>query len=190
MTRKARSISDKIILSGLLAAATTLASCSSEEVAETPYGTAQQLMANEVQPAADIYWQSVRFESRLLDDGSVLEQEFEPETDEDWARVQAAAARLAELGEVMQTPGYANGRGEDWMIFAQGMVDISKQAEQAAIDQDPDAVFEVGGTVYNVCRACHQMYPPANMPDGVEEADLRPSGDAELEEYIESSSTS
>ena len=34
-----------------------------------------------------------------------------------------------------------------------------KGALQAAIDKSPEAVFEVGGTIYNVCTACHQAYP-------------------------------
>ena len=29
----------------------------------------------------------------------------------------------------------------------------------AAVDaKDADALFEVGGKLYNVCRACHQVY--------------------------------
>ena len=160
--RASRKISDKLIFMPLV----LLAACSGEEApADLPLGTTQQLMANEVQPAADIYWGSVRFESRLEDDGTVVEEDFRPETDEEWAEVQQSAVRLQELGETLKTPGYAEGRGEDWLIFAQGLIDISAQAEQAAVNQDPDAVFSEGGNVYNVCKACHQMYPPANMPE-------------------------
>lgn len=160
--RISRKISDKLIFVPLL----FLAACGGEEApAELPLGTAQQLMANEMQPTADIYWGSVRFESRLEEDGTVVEEEFEPSTDEEWAEVQQAAVHMQELGEMLKTPAYADGRGEDWLIFAQGLIDISAKAEQAAVDQDPDAVFTEGGNVYNVCRACHQVYPPANMPE-------------------------
>jgi hypothetical protein len=40
------------------------------------------------------------------------------------------------------------------------MVDAGKQAEQAAKDKNVDKVFEMSGTVYNVCSACHMAYPP------------------------------
>ncbi|GAA0283113.1 hypothetical protein GCM10009127_25680 [Alteraurantiacibacter aestuarii] len=136
-----------------------------------PLGTVQQMMANEVQPAADVYWGAVKFES-LLVDGEVVERDIKPETDEQWEEVRASAARLGELGGVLLTPAYSDGRGQDWLDYAQGLIDVSKQAEQAAIDQDPDAEFEVGGTIYNVCRACHQMYPPEELPEGMTVDDL------------------
>ncbi|MEN7536842.1 hypothetical protein [Aurantiacibacter flavus] len=142
----------------------TLAACSSEqEPADLAYGTVQQMMANEVQPTADVYWGAVRFESRLEPDGSVTEEEFEPKTDAEWEQVAEAARKLQSFAVELQTQGYAEGRGEDWLVFAKGLDDVSKKAEQAALDKDPDAVFEVGGTVYNVCSACHQMYPPAEL---------------------------
>ena len=141
-----------------------LAACSSEpEAADLPHGTVQQMMANEVQPTADIYWGAVRFESRLEADGSVVEEEFEPKTDEEWAKLAEAARKMQGFAKDLQSDGYAEDRGEDWLVFAKGLDEVSKKAEQAALDQNPDAVFEVGGTVYNVCSACHQMYPPAEL---------------------------
>ena len=146
-----------------------LSACSgaaTEEQPDLPYGTAQQMMANEVQPTAEIYWGAVKFESELMEDGTVEERDIRPETDADWERVRASAQRMGELGQALLSPAYAAPRGEDWQSFAQGLVDVSAIAEQAAVDQDPDAVFEVGGTMYNVCRACHQAYPPEELPDG------------------------
>ena len=148
-----------------------LAACSSEpKPADLPYGTVQQMMANEVQPTADIYWAAVKFESRLEPDGSVVEEEFEPETDEEWAELAEAARKLQTLAAELQTEGYAEDRGEDWLVFAKGLDEVSKRAEQAALSKDPDAVFEVGGTVYNVCSACHQMYPPVQLEAGPDDA--------------------
>jgi hypothetical protein len=68
------------------------------------------------------------------------------------------------------------------------MQDVARLAEQAALDNSPDAVFEVGGTLYNVCTACHQSYPPAELPAGMSVDDMatgntRPSADQSLEEY-------
>jgi hypothetical protein len=169
----------------ILGACLSVAACGAPEQAEAPLGTAQQMMANEVQTTAEVYWESVRFESRLEEDGTVVEEEFEPETDAKWEEVRAAAARLGELGGILQQPAYAEGRGDDWIAFSEGLVAVAAEAEQAAISKDPDAVFAAGGLVYNVCRACHQMYPPSSLPEGVDESELRPSEGVTLEEYVE-----
>lgn len=156
----------------LLAPIALLASCA-DEPADLPYGTAQQFMANEVQPTAEIYWNAVGAVSELVD-GEPVFREFEPQTDEEWAAVAAAAAKLREHGQILAGP-YAEGRGADWLDFAQGLQDVATQAEQAALAKDPEAVFEVGGTVYNVCTACHQSYPPEELPDGTTVDDLAES---------------
>lgn len=180
MSRIRTALPDTIILGACLA----LAACGGEPEADLPLGTAQQMMAGEVQPAADVYWQSVRSVSELVD-GEPVFTDFRPETDAEWEEVRAAAARLGELGAIMQQPGYAEGRGDDWIVFSQGLVDLAGQAEEAAVAQDPDAVFEAGGLVYNVCQACHLNYPPANMPEGVEESEIRPAEGVTLEDYVE-----
>ncbi len=160
----------------MLASAMALAACG--EDVPLPDKTVQQLMADEVQPTAEAYWDSVRYVSD--EEGF---HEYLPESDEDWEQTRAAAVALGEYGELLKTPAYANGRGDDWIDFSQALVDISKRAEQAAVDQDVEAVFDVGGTVYNVCTACHQAYPPEELPEGVTEAELRPTVDVPLEEY-------
>lgn len=146
------------------AAVLALAGCA-EEAPDLPYGTVQLMMANEVQPTAEGYWDSVRYVSELVD-GKEVFTEYEPQTEEDWAKVEQSAARLGELGEALKTPAYAEGRGEDWLVFAQGLVDVAAKAGDAAKTRDPDKVFETGGLVYNVCSACHQAYPPAALPPG------------------------
>ena len=70
---------------------------------------------------------------------------------------------------------------------------IRDVTEQAAADKDVDGVFEMGGTVYAVCTACHQVYPPADLPEDVspEEAaadTVRPSSYETLEEYMDDGS--
>lgn len=117
-------------------------------------------MANTVQPTAEIYWNSVQYISD--EDG---EHEIFPRTDAEWEEVRQAAARLAEIGAELKEPGYADGRGSGWIDFADGLIEVAGQAEQAAASKDTDAVFDVGGTVYSVCSACHQAYPPAEPED-------------------------
>jgi hypothetical protein len=116
----------------------------------------KQLMAEHVQPTAQVYWDAVRFVSDETGD-----HEIQPRTDAEWEKTRKAAADLAAFGEQLKTEAYTEGRGADWTQFAQALVDVSKQAEQAAADKSVDKVFEVGGTVYSVCSACHQVYPPA-----------------------------
>ena len=121
-----------------------------------PEKTVQQLMADDVQPTAKTYWDSVQF---ISDEEGY--HEIVPETDADWQKTRDAATRMAELAELLQSPGYTEGRGNDWIQISQSLAEVSRLAEQAADSRDPEKVFEVGGTMYSVCAGCHQVYPPA-----------------------------
>lgn len=154
------------ILAG--AAALLLASCSGQNGAETEAEseryvqahTIQELMADVVQPTAEIYWGSAGF---INDENG--ETDLTPTTDEGWLAARTSAATLTELGNLLMTPPFSDGRGDDWIEFSQALVKVGQQAEQAAVDRDGEAVFEIGGTVYNICSACHQFYPPKNPPE-------------------------
>ena len=151
---------------GLIAAialAALLGACS--QGAEAPEKTVQQLMAQDVQPTAEIFWNSVQFISDETGD-----HDIKPETDADWAKTKASAVRLGELAALLRSPGYTEGRGEDWTTFANSLTEVAKLAEQAADAKDPDKIFEVGGTIYNVCSACHQVYPATTGPEAEEQA--------------------
>lgn len=158
-------------LAGTLAAALLLASCA-KEPAELPFGTMQQMMANEVQPTADIYWGAVGSASELID-GQPVFREWAPETDAEWEAVAASAAKLRTLAESMGSPAYAEGRGEGWTDFTDGLIEAATRAEQAAQSKNADAVFEAGGTLYAVCSACHQAFPPEEGLPG-EPVDMTP----------------
>lgn len=132
-----------------------LGGCNQSEPA-APEQTIQQLMADVVQPTAEVYWESVQY---ISDEQG--QHEIVPETDEDWQRTRDAATKLGELGALLKTPAYSEGRGEDWIEFSNSLIEVSKLAEQAADERSVDKVFEVGGTIYNVCSTCHQVYPPA-----------------------------
>lgn len=148
-----------------------LSSCA-EKPAELPFGTMQQMMANQVQPTADIYWMAVGASSELID-GQPVFREWKPETDEEWQAVAASAAKLRDLAATMATPAYAEGRGDGWIDFTDGLRDAATLAEQAAQSKDADAIFEAGGTLYTVCSACHQAFPaeaaePGAAPEPVD----------------------
>lgn len=133
-----------------------LAGCKSE-----PEASVRDYMVQEVQPTAEVYWDSVQF---ISDEQG--QHEIFPRTDAEWENVRQAAVRLGEIGAELKEPRYAEGRGSAWIDFADGLIEVAGQAEQAAVDKNTDAVFEVGGTVYSVCSACHQAFPPAEAPEG------------------------
>lgn len=152
---------------GLAIAATLglLAGCNGAP--ETPEKTVQQLMAEEVQPTAEIYWNTVRYESELVD-GEAVQRDIVPETDADWQRARDAATRLVELANQLKSPAYAQGRNEDWVQFASSLEEAAQRSQQAVDERSVDKVFETGGLVYSVCSACHQVYPPAAGIEGGE----------------------
>jgi hypothetical protein len=147
----------KTMIAGL-AGALLLAGCN--QGPPTPEKTVQQLMAEDVQPTAKVYWDSVQFISDETGDHDIF-----PKTDEEWSRTKSAATRLAELGELLKTPAYAEGRSEDWVTFSNSLIEVAKLAQQAAEERDTDKIFEVGGTIYNVCSACHQAFPATTGPE-------------------------
>lgn len=128
----------------------------------------QWFMANVMQPTTDVFWGSAGW---LIDaDG---EHNLAPTTEEGWANVVTHAAILAELGNVLMTPPYADGRGDDWIEFAGALADVGMQAQAAAESRNEDQIFEVGSTVYRICEACHTAYidaavyaaPPTDLGD-------------------------
>lgn len=147
-----------------LASALALASCGGGEAAgeaeaEADRAAIMDFMENTVQPTAEVYWGSAGW---IVDEEG--EHDLTPTTEEGWAATLKSTQELQAQGELLLTPLYAEGRGEDWTTFAQAMIDVSKQAEQTAIDRDSDAIFETGGILYNVCRGCHTAYAPEEPP--------------------------
>ncbi len=136
-----------------------LAGCQGE-----PDASVKDYMAGEVQPTAEIYWNAVQYISDEQGDHEIF-----PRNNAEWEDVRQAAVRLGEMGAELKEPKYAEGRGAAWIDFADGLIEVSAQAEKAAADKSTEAVFEVGGTVYSVCSACHQAYPPAEGPEGENE---------------------
>lgn len=128
-----------------------------------PVGDVKQTMEWVLDPAADAIWGSAGFV--LSEEG---ERDLAPTTDEGWAAVHHAAAVVAEGGNLLLMPhllpaidaeGGEYGQSEAaWVEFSNGMTRIALEAMQAAEDQDAAALFERGGHLYNVCRACHQVF--------------------------------
>ena len=126
----------------------------------------RKLMVEKVDPTAKVYWSAVQYVS-----DETGNHEIRPRSDAEWTRTREAAERVGDYAALMRTPAYAEGRGQDWQEFAQGLSDVAGLAAQAAEAKDADAVFEVGSTMYNVCSACHQVYmtsPAGLAPTGAE----------------------
>jgi hypothetical protein len=119
----------------------------------------QELMANIVEVQAQVFWGSSGW---VVDETG--EHDLTPTTDERWLATRSAAATVAEMGNLLMTPLYAQDRGKDWIQFSQALVQVGMRAEKAAVDRNTDAIFETGGTMYRVCQACHQVYIKGNLP--------------------------
>jgi len=138
--------------------------CNRKSDPPLPPADLHQLMVEKVEPSAKIYWNAVQYISDETGFHEIL-----PRSDAEWARTRTAAERVAQYAELMKSPAFAEGRGQDWQEFAQGLSDVAGQAARAAEEKNVDKVLEAGGTMYNVCSACHEVYlplagaqPPAN----------------------------
>lgn len=151
-----------------------------ENTAQTSDPIIKELMRDTVEVQAQIFWASAGW---IMDEEG--EHDLTPTTDEGWQKTQDAAATVGKMGALLMSPEYSEGRGDDWTQFSEALVEISKRAEQAAIDRDSDAVFETGGTMYRVCKSCHQSYMPDDPPpseDTPEDGDGTDAEDMEANE--------
>ena len=124
-------------------------------VAATPFKpavTVKQLMAEIVEPAANVYWEAV---------GSVTDshgtREIAPKTDSQWVAVRNAATVVAESGNLLMLDGRARNQDE-WMSLARALIEVSEKARVAAEKHDTKGVFDMGADIYQACVNCHAIY--------------------------------
>jgi hypothetical protein len=112
----------------------------------------KDLMANVLDPAADGIWESV---GTIMD----LEGTHErfPQTDDEWAVVRMHAIQLAESGNLLMLPSRSGG-SEEWIAQARALIDVSNRALKTIDAKDKDALFTVGGDIYDVCTNCHRQF--------------------------------
>jgi hypothetical protein len=78
--------------------------------------------------------------------------------DEAWALIERQAIILAESGNLLLTPGRAQGR-RDWIDAARAMRTAAVDALQAARRKDADALMvDIGGAIFDSCTSCHDQY--------------------------------
>ena len=141
-------------------------SCSSTERADrsdspfNPVGTVEDVMHDIVYPHAEVVWDSVG--TIITAEGT---EEIRPSNEDEWLRVMQSALVLAEAGNLLMMDGRARD-SEEWMTYANGLIDASVQVMQAAGERDDQGVFDTGGTLYAACTDCHERYwekPPSAM---------------------------
>jgi len=115
----------------------------------------KDLMANVIDPAADVVWESV---------GTIYTKEgaFEraPANDDEWNAVKAKAITLVEVGNLLMLPERSGG-SEEWVQLTQAMVAQSKRAIKAAESHDKEGLFNTGADIYEACVNCHKRFDPA-----------------------------
>jgi hypothetical protein len=136
-----------------------LVSCSSTPAAPAappfqPTASMKDLMLNVLDPAADGIWESVG----TIMDVSGTHERF-PQTDDEWAVVRMHAIQLAESGNLLMLPSRSGG-SEEWIAQARALIDVSNRAIKIIESKDKDALFTVGGDIYDVCANCHQQFSP------------------------------
>jgi hypothetical protein len=87
-----------------------------------------------------------------------------PKDDMEWIAVQTDAAVLAEVGNLILSPGRLKENGQpvprtaDFKRHVQALVEAAKGAHKAALKKDADAVFVACEPLYQACYSCHQAY--------------------------------
>lgn len=117
-----------------------------------PVADMKQLMNSVVDPAADVIWGAVG----VVESEKGVE-EHAPKTDEEWAAVRNSAFVMAESGNLMMMSPRARDGGE-WMRHSQALVDVGVRTVTVIDARDKDALFTVGGDIYEVCANCHRAY--------------------------------
>lgn len=125
-----------------------------------PVADVKTLMANVMEPSADLYWDAVGI---IID--AEGEHQIEPQTVEEWDATRNAAYVVAESGNLLMMPSRAKDGGE-WMQASQQLIEAAQKAIRASEARDKNAVFDAGAEMYDACTNCHTKYSPEiNRPN-------------------------
>jgi hypothetical protein len=117
--------------------------------------TTKELKSAMIDPHVDVLWDAVGWV--VTSEGTF---EKAPANDEEWAAIRASAIALAESGNLLMIGNRAGGSAE-WITQAQALIENSKHAIQAIDKKDKEALFTIGGDLYDVCTNCHRQFMPA-----------------------------
>ena len=141
-----------IIAGERTARAATPAVAAAAPVEAVPVATIKQIMIGITNPSAYVVYEAVGTKST-----SAGIEEIAPKTDEDWAKVESAAAAVVESGNLMLTSSRAIDKG-DWVKMTHDMMDKAKLAMAAAQAKDKDKIVDTGGELNLTCDNCHARY--------------------------------
>ena len=137
---------------GVLCAVLFFYTACAPQPAFKPVASVKQLMAATILPSSEVLFDAV---GTVISSSGV--EEIAPKNDEEWATVRNNALTLAESGNLLMIGDRARDKGA-WMKMSQALVDAGVVALKAAEDKNPEALFEAGGEVYEVCQQCHNQY--------------------------------
>ena len=136
---------------------TLLSGCAPEPPPFEEVADVKQLMNSVIDPAAEVYWDAV---------GTIIDlngtEEIAPGTDEEWQAVRNAAIVIAESGNLLMLEGRRQG-GVEWMALSRALIEVGREALEAAEAEDTAAVFDAGAEVYYACSRCHATYAPDTL---------------------------
>jgi len=112
----------------------------------------RQIMSAITLPTVDVIYKSVSSVTTVT--GVV---ETEPRTDEEWARVAANAAALAESGNLLLTEERRLDDG-DWVKMTRDMIRAAEGALKATREKNKDALLDAGSVINETCDDCHAKY--------------------------------
>jgi hypothetical protein len=146
---------------GLLAAAAALAltACGpgKKPQAEAQYNVdlpVKEVMGHVIDPAAQTFW---RYSGEVDTAQGTTSRVPKPDDEEAWENAMTGAVGLIEGANVLMLPGRARDNG-DWIKFAKQLQAQGFLARASVEAKDGQKMFDVGGTAYEVCLACHEKY--------------------------------
>jgi hypothetical protein len=136
----------------VLAAGLPLFACGEAPPPYKPVADVKQLMQGVLDPSADVVWDAV---ATIYTKEGV--EERRPRNNEEWTNIRNHAMVLTEAGNLLMMPSRARDGG-DWMTMSQELIESSSIALRAAEAKNIDALFDVGGRIYDACDKCHKKY--------------------------------
>jgi hypothetical protein len=121
-------------------------------VETSPVANVKQIMIGITNPAAYVVYEAVGTKTT-----SKGVEEIAPQNDEEWQKVESAAAAIVESGNLMLTGNRVLDKG-DWVKMTHDMMEQGKKAMAAARAKDKDKIVEAGGELNVTCDNCHARY--------------------------------
>ena len=128
-----------------------LANCAGEQ--SPPPTTIAELMISRVTPSSDTLWS--------VDS---------PQSDEDWAELNATADEVIAAFEQVKMGGAGPddndwAREAKWQAYADEVIAAGWQAKDAIASRNVDALYDAGSELYPPCENCHLDYHPGMQAD-------------------------